>query len=281
MTMTIPGGPGNPNCAVPIVDVSRPLAPVPPANRGATKVIDPPFSLAAGNTLASTRAPVVDLRSWAGCATPEALIVSLGRSAVRTPNGPTAPPDVPGFILPRIRAHVRWGVGGSASFEALVDWQHGTQLTIGAEYVQVEAIYDVVTEPWAFPTDFDPCDLPVYNLAAGVSYGSVAVNSNPARLTEIVQIETPGAPETIIAIPPFATSFTAFTHSDVEIASVRQVGFGTSYATEHQFSAPTDPTDYCVEDAIPIWNGAETLRISNLSDGGPLHLFIVFGLTLG
>jgi hypothetical protein len=278
--MSFPGGPGAIPCAENVIEIQRPLASVPGANRGATKELHASDALAT-NRLARTVRPVVDARSlMAGCVVAEALVITLGRKPLRLTAGPATPPEIAGLIMPRIRAQVKWGVGGSAALEALVDWQHGTQITISAEYVEISAIYDVVTEPWD-PATLDPCDLPSYDVAAGVGYGSISVNSNPARLTEIVQLQTPASAPVDISIPPFATSFTVYTMGGTEEATIQQLAFGVGFNTTHVFGPGTDPTQYLVENAIPIWNGAELLRVTNTSDSGPLHAFIVFGLALG
>ena len=253
MTMNFPGGPGIP-CGTPVFDVSRPLASVPAANRGASKELYPSENLAT-DPFARTERQVVDARTG-GCVIAEALVVTLGRRPLRLANGPRTPESLTTLLMPRVRAHLTWGVGGSAALDALVDWIHGTQITISAEYAQVSAIYDVVTEPWA-PATIDPCELPTFEVSAGVGYGSISVNSNPARLTEIVQLHNPGDTQ-MIPIPAFAVSFSVFVLGDTEAVQVKQAAFGTAYNTLHDFGAPSDPSQYRVENAIPIWNGAES-----------------------
>lgn len=272
---TIPGGPGFPaGCGiVPTVDAQDPLGPIPDANRGASADVCPPI-----DGCRSAVVDVLDTRTWSGCSVSRDLIVTLGRRRTRNPNGPPPVDDLEGqFVLPRLTAFIQWGIGGSANEEAEVDWQHGTQLSIGAQNVIVQARYEVITPDGG---TFDPCDLPLYTVNAGVSRGTVAVNSNPARLTRVVQVPTPGD-KVRISVPNFAISFTTLVLGEGVGALVEQVAFGTAYRTQHTYGSPTANVDqYNVENAIPLWNGAEFLDVTNTNDEGPLTAFVIFGLAL-
>jgi len=119
----IPGGPGLPSCPVPAIDAFGPLGYATDPNRGAEKTICPP-----ANRKTRTIVPVVDGRTWAGCVRGYPLVVLLGRRPAREPRCPH-PDELPGgLVMPRIRAHLTWGLGGGARETAIVDWIHGTQL---------------------------------------------------------------------------------------------------------------------------------------------------------
>lgn len=273
---TIPGGPGlPPGCGiVPVVDAQDPLAGLVDANRGASADLCPPLDGCRHSVVS-----VLDTRTWTGCVTARDLIVTLGRRRSRQKDGPPPIDDLEGqFVLPRITALLQWGIGGSANEEAEVDWQHGTQLTIGAQNVIVQARYDVITPDGV---SFDPCDLPAFTVNAGISRGTIGVNSNPARLTRVAQVTTPG--DTVrFEIPNFALSFSVLVLGENEqSALVEQVAFGTAYRTGHAFTSPTSNVDqYNVENAVPLWNGAEFLDVTNTNEAGSLTAFVIFGLAL-
>lgn len=282
----LPGGPGNPPCGAAVFEVTRPLTAlaVQGANRGATADLCPPDSSCPeppSAPLGSFSGPVenvLDVRPWTGCVIAESLVITLGRRSLREANGPSKPPDIANFIMPRVRAIIDWGIGGSAVESAEVDWRHGTQLSISAERVNVQARYDVLTPPWLGIVP-DPCDLPAYRLSAGVGYGSISTNSNLATLTELVMLQVGGDVQRI-AIPPFAVSFTLMLISGA--IEVRQTAFGTSFFTIHEPVAPeTTGAGYFVENGFPVWNGAEFLDVTSVAEGGQAsYALVVFGLAL-
>jgi len=150
--------------------------------------------------------------------------------------------------------------------------------------VSVDAEYSVVVPPWAPDPAFDPCDLPSFDLTAGVGYGMIFGTSSPSKRTEIVQIQHPTDPAVTIPIPPFSTAFTVLLQAiggTTASALVEQVAFGTAYRTRHDFVSPTTETGFHAENAIPLWNGAEFLTVTSTNGADqPLVATVIFDLAL-
>lgn len=180
------------------------------------------------------------------------------------------------FALPALRAHLEWGLGG-ATFTARVDFLNGTSIALVAECLKVCAEYVIWGDscaPW----------LPVYRASAGVGYfGTRAVSSNPARLTELA-CAAAGARERI-PIPPFAVSVTIQPIDDpsspapspIRASVVGPRGPAVRYDVAHPLTnAAQDNTI----DALPLFNGARFVEIDNTGGAGPLAAFVIFGLAL-
>lgn len=181
------------------------------------------------------------------------------------------------FILPAVRARVEWGIGG-ASFLAFCDFRLGTQIAVVAENVRVCAEY--VTHRCCFENMPDPkkCDLPCFSLAAGFGYGYHGHNSNSARFTDLVCLE-PGEKK-LVPIPPFASSLTVQPINNGN-CDVSVVGFCTTPKVIYEVRTPlTNMNQNNIENALPLYNGAESLIVENKNPAGPLAAFVIFGLAL-
>jgi hypothetical protein len=181
------------------------------------------------------------------------------------------------FVYPSVRAIVDWGIGGT-SFRAELDYLQGTQLSICAENIRIGAKYMKNTLPWNQSVE---TNAPSFRVSAGFGYNGIGRNSNPARLTELVQIEQQNDTQ-IVQIPQFAVSMTALVVDGGMSAQV--YGFGSSYSIawdpigENQ---AVNDVQYNVENAFPLFNGARYVEVTNISDqGSPLIAFIIFGLSL-
>lgn len=180
------------------------------------------------------------------------------------------------FVLPMVRACISWGIG-NASFEAECDYLNGTQVSVAAENIRVDARYLQFTRPWIKGDGLQV--QPTYRVSAGFAYSSVGRNSNSARLTELAQIETPGE-SCIISIPDFAISMTIL---PVDASSVRAdvFGFGRLYKTQYNVTGPlSNVGQNNVENALPLFNGAKFVEVTNTNQAGPAFAFVVFGLAL-
>lgn len=262
--------PGNSLCGTPIVEITRPLTKIANAQfsslRGFSRRLDPPSEdIGTGHLV-----QIFDTGTGNTCVVGELLCVTLGIEVEGNDGSDTGLVDA--FVYPSVRAHLRWGLG-AATFRARCDWRRGTQLSICGETMTVFAEYRKNSLPWA-PVP-EP-DAPIFEVSAGVGYGNVGRNSNPATLTELVQILTPQSTQRI-QIPPFATSFNVFPVNGGS-GSARVFGFGSSYFVEYAIPAPPNP--YSVENAFPLFNGARFLEIMNTESVEPFMAFVVFGLAL-
>jgi hypothetical protein len=253
----LPLGPGPNTLGIPSWDPTRPLSQSTPNNRGAIRRIE------AGQIL-----NVADAR----------MVPNVVGEDISVVLGLTVEGDDEDFLVDApvdslVRACVTWGLG-SAEFRAELDWMNGTILTVPAEQINVRASY----KREMLGSDPGPC--PVFCLAAGFAYGRVGKNSNPARLTELVQLDAPGDSKQI-RIPNFATSFTVVLVEPSTSAQLDVYGFGTGYSNRIMITSPmSNVGQFDVENAFPIRNGARFVKVTNVNTTGELIAYVIFGLSL-
>jgi hypothetical protein len=186
------------------------------------------------------------------------------------------------FVYPSVRAVIDWGIGGT-SYSAELDYLLGTQICVCAETIRVGAKYMKNTLPWAPVTEQHA---PRFRVSAAFAYGGNGHNSNPARLTELVQVDPNGQfvqNTQTIQIPQYAVSMTALVVSGEFIADV--FGFGSNYAVRWiPYAAgnpPIDDTMRVTENSFPLFSGARYITVTNASaEGVGLIAFIIFGMAL-
>lgn len=265
-------GPCRPGCGCPldVIQANRPLVDQAASNRGAVIQIDPPpDDVLNGSTV--TR--ICEIRST--CAQGELLSVTLDQS-IRGGSEDTTDFDVADLVWPNVRARLSWG-SGNGIFQAECDFLNGTQLSIAAESLSIDAVYRKVTMGAAAASTWTAAPL---NARAAIAYGNVGRNSNPARLTELV--EFPGGVGNVanVLIPPFATSFTLLPVANNSDLSARVFGFGSSLFVDYDVTPTLSNTgQYDVENAFPLFNGARYIQINDgTTDAG--YVFVVFALAL-
>ena len=150
-------------------------------------------------------------------------------------------------------AHLTWS-NGNGCFEARMDFVRGVEFGIVAEMARLCAEYVVFG---------DPCDpnLPCFNVAAGVGYGSCCF---PVQLTERACFRA-GHPA-LIDIPPFARSFAVVPLNDAVVTAAITAGCGTTRV----------PTRLC-QPFFP--NGFDTVELST-SSAASVRALIVFEIAL-
>ena len=209
------------------------------------------------------------ISTYVQCARGQLLGVVLGLSVHNE-----CPPKNGCFIDHSVRAVLQWGLGG-VPLDAECDWINGTQISLVAETVKVTARYVTRTLPWALECDSCP---PIFNVSAGVGYSDNGVNSNPARLTELVQIQNPGGTFDL-PLPPFGISFTIQLVKPTTSAAFEILGSCTGYGVPGVTLGPlTNVGMHSVENSFPIRNGARFLRFTNTNVAGPLLAFVIFGM---
>lgn len=218
--------------------------------------------------LSPGQVPTTVLKMKSGVVSGQLMSVTLG---LRPDNAEPEPESL--YVLPSIRARIEWGMGG-ISVKAKCDFLHGTVLNISAENIQIVAEYIINKLPGEENQDLK-C-YPAYWVSAGLSYGGAGVNSNPARLTELVQQTEVGVPARIV-IPNYAISFSVLPISGN--VSLKVFGFGSNYSVDYNVTAPlTNSGQHNTENAFPLFNGAQFIE---LTGPNPVNLaFIVFGLVL-
>lgn len=265
-------GPCRPGCGCPldVIQANRPLVDQAASNRGAIIEVDPPpDTVLNGETV--TR--ICEVRTT--CAQGELLSVTLDQS-IRGGAEATTAFDVADFVWPNVRARIMWG-SGNGSFQAECDFLNGTQLSIAAESICVDAVYRKVTMAAA---DVESWAAAPINARVAYAYGNVGRNSNPARLTELVEL--PGGTGNIanVLIPPFATSFTLLPVANNTDLTARVFGFGSSLFVDYDTVGTLSNTgQYNVENAFPLFNGARYIQIND-GTSDPGYVFVVFGLAL-
>lgn len=268
----------------PVVQIKRPMAHVSDASRGSVTTLSPPAEVL---SLPDPKKRKEVVRLVQGCVEGELLCVTCGITVVSSGPSLGVSPFTEGvYAMPMIRGSIIFGEGDAAQF-AEFDWLHGTQLSVGTDTAEVSAQYLRYTLPW---DPVAPEDIPVpptFKLACGFAYGNVGRNSNPARLTEVVQIEdTSGVGATVrVPVPPFAVSViflpTATAMVDMNpIARLTMVAYGTGYGVPINIvQIPSNAGQYNVENAFPIPNGVQAIEVTNTS-ASILVGFLVFGLSL-
>ena len=245
-------------------------------NRGSGVELPPPPGIL------SEAVPVIEgsgrsiINITSGCAPGEDLTVAFGLELSGEPN--TSQADVAAqFKYTAVRADLQWGIG-DAQFKARCDVLMGTQLSITAENLRVQVRYLKATNP--FSPALDPT-FPTFRVNAAVGYNGVGRNSNPARFTELVQLQQEGS-TVRVQIPQFAISYSAIPINDT-LVTTRQIGFGTSYGVNYNLAtAETNPLTNRqdnTESALPIANGSRYVEVTRVGVGAGF-CFLVFGLSL-
>lgn len=246
-----------------------PLAEASAGSRGSGAELPPPASNAYDSVYGKVIGRSVGLvdvdtgacQSGATIAVVLGLEVSSAQNTLRT-----------GFIYPHVRAEIEFGIG-TVNFKAYADWINGTVLSVPAENINVSAQYIKQTNPTEPDTT---TEYPTYRVSAGLAYAGAGHNSNPARLTELVQIETQGGFQQF-EIPAFAISWTLVSPVDT---TVNVVGQGDEYDLEYEIAGPpTNAGQHDVENSFPIPNGTRFIQVFN-SGAEPLTAFLIFGLAL-
>ena len=185
------------------------------------------------------------------------------------------------LFWPRVRAHLTFGLGGVA-FKATCDFNHGTVLSIPMENLKLDAEYELFKAP-----DEPECP-PVFEISAGVCYYSTGHISNPARLTELVQVEavvnSPFIEKERVEIPKFALGFSVqpitiggVIPPDIIVEIVR---FGHLRTTVTIKSPLSNSGQVNVENAFPITNDVSHLEVYSSAQGTAVSAFVVFNLAL-
>jgi hypothetical protein len=208
---------------------------------------------------------------------PEALTITLGQALAGFADE-SGEALASANQITSVKALVSWGTGG-ASFDAQVDWMHGTTLSIVASWVRVSATY-----PLSGDSDNPSPDV---SLTAGVGYGDIG-ESEGARFTQSIGTLGVGAASPYFPIPAFATDFILLSSS-----AAAPAGFLTEPA-QIQISSSTDaaPTftnaflytggsnaDGQEPRTFPIFSGARFLRVRN-SGANTAKYTVVYNLTL-
>lgn len=250
------------------LDRERPFKPLDSAdeeNRGNTILtLEPPD----GTNMDGPDSSIIDVDSR--CSRGELMTVTLG---IKPNDRVDTTRDA--FVYTGVRALIQWGIGGT-HFEALLDFLHGAQLSIAAENIRVAARYIKRSRPWNPDVDEEA---PSYQVSAGLSYGANSRNSNGARLTELIQLETAASTQDV-EIPPYATALTILPVNGAQInASV--FGRGTAYNVDYQARSPvTNVNQYNVENTFPLFNGSRFVRLSNATGDEEVFGFLIFDLDL-
>lgn len=254
----------------------RPLAGLAPNQRGGKVSVDstkfnvPISSLPAGspgffprNTLVQARSPGDDA---------EHVSISLGFNFTT----PLVSGSYTGFD-PRVYGEMVWGIGG-AEFKATFDWVNGTVLTVPANYVRVVGI--VPDNGGASFTP--PYSAPLFELAAGISYGTPPAHANRARLSvpvaEALALDT----DVTIEIPNFAIGFsvqgpTASLPINLTQSEDTLGGAGAYVNVENVFSGNQNSSDQQTS-TFPVANGAQFLRVRSTGGATLAQVVIVFDL---
>lgn len=178
---------------------------------------------------------------------------------------------------PRVYGEVIWGVGG-AEFKASFDWINGTVLTLPANYVRVVAIV-----PDNSASSFTPPHVaPIFELAAGISYGSPPAHANRARYSVPLAAALAADTDVTVEIPNFAIGFsvqgpTASLPINLTQSEDTSGGAGAVVNVENVFSGNQNSSDQKVN-TFPVANGAQFLRVRSSGGATLAQVVIVFDL---
>lgn len=204
----------------------------------------------------------------------EAMYVTLGFK-----QNTSVPAEAVGidYFDTRCLAEVTWGIGG-AEFTATCDWVNGTILNVCANYLRVVAIVPdnggltTYTKPW-----------PVFQLTAGIGYGSPPTTLSRARRTVAVELTSPTI-QAEIDVPDFAVGYTIMTNDQtmlpITVTQIEETGApgAPSYVNTFnnvQNTSNQDPRTFV------IGHGVRKLRLNITSSTEvPAYAFVVFNLAL-
>jgi len=181
-------------------------------------------------------------------------------------------PDGPLNLLgsPDLIGRITWGIGG-ANFEALIDLQGGVTFCIPATYLRVDVAYKGLPPGLGAPT--------VYQISAGVAYGSYPFNASPTRRTFFTgSIGVGGLVD--IPIPAFAVSFTVYFAKPVPIASTLELLLTRGGITTQAYLYNSQSNNANQNEAtFPIQNGAVFLEMTN-TNAFATHAGVIFNLSI-
>ena len=247
-----------------------------PSNRGSGLTVAPPVGSfdSAGQVVGPTQSIVRVQGGDVGGLMSVTLGLKLNANSVSPPGFD----EVNIFTAPIVRAVIQFG-SGTVKNTVVADWNNGTVLSIAAEDVTVAAQYIRQTRPWN-PIDHTLDVDPTFNLTAMLGYQSVGHNSNPARLTYLVQLENSAdTPNQEIEIPEFAQSFTVIPITDADMV-VQLRTWSAGYRWNYDIASPlTNVGQDNVENTFPIPNGARFLRVEN-PGVDEFFCWVIFGLSL-
>jgi hypothetical protein len=260
--------PTNAPGAPPSVDETiHPLSGQPENNRGLTLLLPPPFPIAplAVKTETGFRS-IIEMRSRGSDA--ELMSVSLDLELGGGLDNNQTIPNPFGGNQSFVRALLSWGIGG-ASFSAMCDWLQGTQLAIAANYIRINAQYVNLSDGITLS--------PPFLISAGLSYGNVGRASQPARFTEMINLQA-GATSPVMKIPKYATSFCVTANSP---ATISLLNFGNASGTLGYTFTPamSNVNQRNNETDFPLFNGARFYTVTN--NGAAADAFgMIFALAL-
>jgi hypothetical protein len=259
-------------------DVTRPLTETQEPNRGNQVVLLPPGGEPDADGVVEGVVMGTGVDTRVSNTNAERLFVALGLDVVQCVGEKSvricSPADflVPDQVWPQVQAVIHFGTGNSR-LTAVVDWLHGTVLSVPAETIRVNARYSVTYPPG---TGCQDCTkLPVFRATATIGYGGASPVR--ARHTKLVQLPAPGDTK-LVQAPAFATSLTILPGAGSTV-SASLFGFGEGY------SVPVAPigqlsnvNQYSVEDAFVRFGGQWFVRVKNENTSGPAFAFLVFGM---
>jgi hypothetical protein len=256
----------------------RPLSDQEEMNRSGTVVVPPPpgpINPATGHDEGKVLSITgFKSRGIAG----EAMNIMFGLTLEGVPNDSEAMIQEE-FIMAQVRATLRWGTGGIYN-TAEVDVLQGAQLSINAEDLDVYVRYIRDTRPWDPSTSET---FPTFRVNVSCGYSNIGRNSNPARFSQLVQLQNPNDVKRI-KIPKYAVSATVLPIGNTS-TSIRVIGFGSLYDVDYTPVAATEGSlltnnRYIVENAIPLYNAARFIDVVNTQESGEAFALIIFGLSL-
>ncbi len=272
----LPGAPGAPAPqGTPVWDTLGPLGRVfSPNSRGNTGIIGPPGGVFDAEGIISGPAAVTIFSTMTGieCVRGEELCVVLGRQLHTTTANPTPESFLTDqAVLAQVRAVITFGQG-SANYTVECDWLHGTCLAITCEQITVQARYVLQVDPGgSLPQGYMP---PTFDLAASVGYKASERNSNGARLTEVRFVPAQGTKR--IRIPERAISMNVFPFGSSATIEAHVRAFGAPYTQVYTSTSPL--TGYQVENALPLFEGAEFVELVNGDAEEDVRAAVIFGL---
>jgi len=192
----------------------------------------------------------------------ELVAVTLGYSAE----------NVPADASTENQALIEWGIGG-ASFQAVVDWLHGTVLCVHGSYLRVTVL---AAPNAAIAAAFRQ------SFSAGLAYGLSGQHQNRARLTVPLVDLADTATSADVPVPRFAVGV-GLMGVDPGVAPghvlVREVGATAPLDTiaTYRYASNAAPQGASM---YPIGAGARAVRLVNNTGAALVRPRLVFDLAL-
>lgn len=197
----------------------------------------------------------------------ETLAITLGFDVL---NG-TVANDQAVPIMPA--CNLLWGVGG-AEFTAEVDWLQGTVLYLTASYARVS-----ISFPYSFAFIGIGAAIVTYRFSANIGYGSTRPSTHVARRTTALSTLAAGVTDTLVPVPPFATSYTILTDAAVVTMRISQE-VTSSGSGSFAVNTYTNQSNGSNQDAsFPIVCGTRMLAVTNLG-AAAVDYVVLFNLSL-